>query len=145
MKSYTFLSTIFLLFALLANTVSFGQVTSVKTAPEGGFMVYFKSGSAILDATSKKAIDAALNTSKEGENISLEIFGHTDNTGNDEANIALSRKRGYAIWDYVMAKRKYDVKHGDIFMNGEFVPTIDNESEANRAKNRRVYVVIKKI
>lgn len=128
-----------------SNTVSFGQITAVKAAPEGGIMVYFKSGSAILDATAQKAIDAVVNTTKEGEGISLEIYGHTDNTGNDEANILLSRRRGYAIWDYVMTKRKYDVKHGDIFMNGEFVPTTDKVNEANRAKNRRVYVVIKKI
>lgn len=145
MKIYTFLSAICLLFVLFANTALFGQVTSVKAAPEGGVMVYFDSGSATLNTAAKKTIDAVLSATKEGENISLEIYGHTDNIGNEEANTLLSRKRGYAIWDYVMTKRKYDVKHGDIFMNGEFVPTTNNENEASRAKNRRVYVVIKKI
>lgn len=145
MKSYKISIPLFLVLFLMLNTALFAQKNIEKAAPEGGIMVYFDSGKSAIDAKAKSAIDAVLNSTKDGEKISLKIYGHTDNYGADEPNTALSRKRCYSVWDYVMAKRKYDIKDGEISMNGEYIPTADNGNEQNRAKNRRVYVVITKL
>ena len=145
MKSYKISFPLFWVLFLMLNTTLFAQKNIENAAPEGGIMVYFDSGKFALDAKAKSAIDAVLNSTKDGEKISLKIYGHTDNYGADEANTNLSRKRCYSVWDYVMAKRMYDVKEGEISMNGEYIPTTSNDNEQNRAKNRRVYVVIKKL
>ena len=146
MKNYNFSLPLFLLFFVLMNTSLFAQKAAIeKPAPEGGIMIYFDSGKSSLDAKAKSALDAALNATKAGESISVMVYGHTDNYGSDEPNTILSRKRCYAAWDYIMSKRKYDIKKGEVSMNGEYIPTADNKDEQNRAKNRRVYVVIQKL
>ena len=145
MKKYSFLLPLFLLFLMMANATLFAQNGNPKFAPEGGIMIHFDSGKSALDAAAKKAVDAVLSQTKEGDKLSVKVYGHTDAYGADEPNIVLSRKRCYAVWDYVMSKRMYDVKSGDVSMSGEFIPKTTNDNEQQRAENRRVYVVITKL
>lgn len=71
----------------------------------------------------------------------LTIQGHTDNKGDDNYNQQLSGKRANAVRDYLIAN---GVKGGRLntASYGESAPIASNDTEAGRAQNRRVEVII---
>lgn len=74
-----------------------------------------------------------------GQNIRIE--GHTDSSGSDTFNLNLSQKRADAVKallvDYGIAASRIEA----IGM-GESLPVADNNTEAGKAKNRRVDIII---
>ncbi len=72
--------------------------------------------------------------------VTGEIDGYTDNTGDEQYNIKLSKRRADAVADYLKSK---GVHMGDRFMTqglGEGHPIADNSTEEGRAQNRRVSI-----
>jgi outer membrane protein OmpA-like peptidoglycan-associated protein len=67
----------------------------------------------------------------------LEISGHTDNAGDDESNLILSKKRAEAVKNYLVSKG-IDATRFVINYFGETKPIADNSTTEGRAKNRRV-------
>ena len=68
------------------------------------------------------------------------VYGHTDNVGDDNANMALSTDRAYSVYDYLMSKGI--TKEQMSFKGfGETKPLASNDTEAGRAKNRRTEFV----
>lgn len=67
------------------------------------------------------------------------IEGHTDNTGTDEYNIELSKKRAYAVSDYLLTQ---GVSQSRLIIKwyGKDQPKYPNDTDANRKLNRRVEV-----
>ncbi|GMQ89850.1 MAG: hypothetical protein BMS9Abin10_0185 [Gammaproteobacteria bacterium] len=73
----------------------------------------------------------------------LTIEGHTDSHGSDVANLALSRKRAEAVKEYLVANLRLDPSRVEAVGYGETRPVANNETEAGRARNRRIDVVIR--
>ncbi len=71
----------------------------------------------------------------------IEIVGHTDNVGDDNDNMMLSKLRAASVRDYLIGKG-LDASKVVTFGLGETVPISSNETEAGRAKNRRVEVLV---
>lgn len=71
----------------------------------------------------------------------IEIQGHTDSDGSTAYNQTLSEQRAIAVSNNVISK-SIDAKRIIIRGFGENVPKYDNESEAGKAKNRRVEFLI---
>jgi outer membrane protein OmpA-like peptidoglycan-associated protein len=75
------------------------------------------------------------------QNRRIELIGYTDDTGSDEHNLDLSKKRAEAV-------RTFFSKHGldpaliDVDGKGEADPVADNKTPQGRAKNRRVEIVV---
>jgi outer membrane protein OmpA-like peptidoglycan-associated protein len=69
------------------------------------------------------------------------VEGHTDNTGTVEYNIELSKKRAYAVSDYLIA-HGVDKSRFEIKWYGEDQPKYPNDTDANRKLNRRVEVAV---
>lgn len=71
----------------------------------------------------------------------MEIQGHTDNTGTDSYNMALSKRRASAVSNYMISSgissRRISTKG-----YGENAPNYGNESEEDRSQNRRVEFLI---
>jgi outer membrane protein OmpA-like peptidoglycan-associated protein len=71
----------------------------------------------------------------------MEIQGHTDNTGTDTYNMALSKRRASAVSNYMISNgissRRISTKG-----YGESAPNYGNESEEDRSQNRRVEFLI---
>jgi outer membrane protein OmpA-like peptidoglycan-associated protein len=67
------------------------------------------------------------------------IEGHTDNTGTDEYNIELSKKRAYAVSNYLLTQ---GVSQSRLIIKwyGKDQPKYPNDTDANRKLNRRVEV-----
>jgi len=69
------------------------------------------------------------------------IEGHTDNTGSDALNLELSEKRAKSVSDYLNSQN-IDASRLKTSWYGLTQPKVPNDSEANRAKNRRVEFAI---
>lgn len=67
----------------------------------------------------------------------LEIESHTDNTGSEEYNMSLSKRRGDNIKAYFVDKG-IDKQRITVKPLGESQPLVPNNSTENRATNRRV-------
>ena len=75
-------------------------------------------------------------------NFKIELFGHTDNVGENKYNLQLSQKRADAVRKYFIEK---GIPAADISAlgQGETKPIESNDSEKGKAKNRRVEVKFK--
>ena len=75
----------------------------------------------------------------------VEINGHTDSDGHSEANRELSRRRALAVRDYLMARSavSFPETRFRIMGYGADSPVAPNDTAANKAKNRRVEIVMR--
>lgn len=98
------------------------------------------------DATLREdAKDLLAEISKELEDYSeadVEIHGHTDNQGDPSYNKRLSEDRAKAVESYFQEREELDHLNFITKGFGETVPLVSNDSEENRAKNRRVEILI---
>ena len=87
---------------------------------------------------SKQTLDEVAKLLKANPTLKLEISGHTDNTGTAGHNMTLSAGRASAVVqalvkDYGIAATRLQAKG-----YGDAKPVAPNDSDANKAKNRRV-------
>lgn len=78
---------------------------------------------------------------QDHSDLSLTIEGHTDNTGNAEANQTLSEKRAAAVKQYLITTYQIDASrlHSQGF--GASKPAAPNDTPEGRQQNRRVELV----
>ncbi len=76
---------------------------------------------------------------------SIELHGHTDNVGNADANMKLSEARAFAVQHWLESAFPKNFPSGrvQIVAEGQTHPLVQNDSEAHRAMNRRVEVILK--
>jgi outer membrane protein OmpA-like peptidoglycan-associated protein len=74
-------------------------------------------------------------------NLKVQVEGYTDNVGTQEYNQTLSQQRGDAVRDYLVSQ---GVSAGNITATGYGMsnPIADNSTNAGRAQNRRVQLVV---
>jgi len=72
-----------------------------------------------------------------GDNVSVEIGGHTDDRGSEESNQLLSEQRAQAVRDFMTA-RGVDTSGLTAVGYGEANPIADNETAEGQAANRRI-------
>ena len=105
--------------------------------------VLFDFNSASLSPSSSNELVRVLNKIDEFDSIdSIEIIGHTDSTGPEHYNQALSVQRATGVRDYLAT---HGVTASLLTVNGkgEMSPVADNASREGRAKNRRVDILIR--
>ncbi len=73
----------------------------------------------------------------------LIIEGHTDSYGGDELNQRLSQARAESVQQYMINAMRIPSYRLIAIGYGETNPVANNETEAGRAKNRRIDIVIK--
>jgi outer membrane protein OmpA-like peptidoglycan-associated protein len=101
--------------------------------------IYFARNSARLEERSFTELDKWATFLNGSPDISLEISGHTDNTGTPAYNRTLSQKRAAAVALYLHGKG-VDSKRITTFGFGPDQPAADNASKEGREKNRRVEI-----
>jgi outer membrane protein OmpA-like peptidoglycan-associated protein len=101
----------------------------------------FKINSDMVADSAKDDLEAAAAVFNKYPETILHIEGHTDDTGKDEYNMALSEKRANAVANFLISK---GVASNRIERKwyGETQPKYPNDSEANRQMNRRVEIGI---
>jgi len=103
--------------------------------------VLFNKGGADLTPDAKKRLDVVIHAIKERPDRPLTVAGYTDNTGADELNLTLSKKRADEVKAYlqkqgVPAARISSVGHG------EEDAVASNDTPEGRAENRRVEITM---
>lgn len=73
----------------------------------------------------------------------LTIEGHTDSHGGDDSNQALSQQRAESVHQYMINAMRIPTYRLIATGYGETRPVASNETEAGRARNRRIDIVIK--
>ncbi|MCC5936741.1 MAG: OmpA family protein [Lunatimonas sp.] len=73
--------------------------------------------------------------------LRIRIEGHTDNVGNTAYNEKLSRQRAESVRDFLI-QAGVASETVDVLGKGDKSPLVPNDSEENRALNRRIEVVI---
>jgi len=97
----------------------------------------FSSGSADLNARSFPVLDSVAKVLVKYDKTLVEVAGHTDNVGNAESNLSLSKRRANTVAQYLIA-RGIRRDRAIIVGVGENRPMADNSSAEGRALNRRV-------
>ena len=72
---------------------------------------------------------------------SVKISGHTDNTGTEGHNLALSKRRADVVAEYLV-NHGVDINRVETFGLGSAKPLVKNTSDEGRKKNRRVELLI---
>jgi outer membrane protein OmpA-like peptidoglycan-associated protein len=106
--------------------------------------INFKFGTAeISGADPIPVLEEVVRIMKDNPNINVEIQGHTDNIGTDDANMQLSLRRSEAVKKYV-ADRGIAASRLTTRGFGEARPIDSNDTDLGRARNRRIeFVVVK--
>jgi len=104
----------------------------------------FENGKAdILDAM-KPDLDKLANFMIDHPTVKLNISGHTDSQGKEDANLRLSQGRADAIKAYLIYEFKIDASRIDAHGYGSAKPIVEEASDDHRQLNRRVEFEIKR-
>lgn len=100
-------------------------------------VINFRQNSAAIDPASRRVLDSLASVALRCDRFSLEVAGHTDNTGAREANMQLSRARAEAVEDYLAAQ---GVERARLTARGYGPdnPRASNASPEGQAANRRI-------
>ncbi len=106
--------------------------------PLYGLVFDFNKASLMPDST--PVLEKLLGVLKHEESLSVDVQGHTDNIGGATYNQTLSEARANTVKDWLIAHGVATTRlssHG----YGLTQPVADNDSDAGRARNRRVEIV----
>ncbi|WP_452224887.1 OmpA family protein [Lacinutrix chionoecetis] len=113
---------------------------NIKANP---LMLYFDSGAASINLTAEqreKVAEMSRYVDKT-DNASIQIIGHTDNTGNRVTNTNLGKNRADFAKNYLV-QNGISTEKIKTSSKGPDAPIADNATEEGRAKNRRVEVTL---
>ncbi len=103
--------------------------------------VQFATGAATLSSEARESLARFSGIVGTYPELRFKVEGHTDSTGSDETNRALSLQRAIAVRDYLIAQG-VAASTVDVAGLGPDQPVADNETAEGRARNRRVEIVL---
>lgn len=118
------------------------QATEVVAS--GEWKINFNTGSAEISNSSSKEVEKIYNLLVQAENTKLTVVGHTDNIGNPDSNLALSKSRAEAVVNYLKQKGIPANRFQMVDGKGQNDPIGDNNTAAGKALNRRVVITFLK-
>lgn len=107
---------------------------ALREALEG---VNFLSGKDVLTEASKPKLHNVAEILNNHSSYKLKVSGYTDSSGDENFNLALSKKRAAAVKNYLISDG-IDASRIEADGYGEANPVADNSTREGRAKNRRV-------
>lgn len=117
-----------------------GNALRVGVASDVSFAV----NSAELKFEAQSTFEKIANVLKDYEKTAVHLVGHTDSSGSDAYNQKLSQQRAQTVASF-LASRGVPSSRMVTWGRGESEPIAPNDTEAGRARNRRVDIVIKPI
>lgn len=117
------------------NKISQGEVLVLNN-------VLFQKGEAILSSVSYPELNIVAAYLKADQKLKIEIYGHTDNVGDEKKNMELSLNRAKAVADYLILKgvKNFNVNYEGF---GSLKPLESNNTPEGRKSNRRVEFILK--
>jgi outer membrane protein OmpA-like peptidoglycan-associated protein len=120
--------------ASLANDINHTGHASV-------YGIYFDTGKADIKPESDATLKEIAKLLQADPRLKLYVVGHTDNQGALDMNMDLSRRRAEAVLSALTTKYAVPAVRLRAYGSGPYAPVASNDTEAGRAKNRRVELV----
>ncbi len=106
--------------------------------------VLFDVGSAELKPAARdELLRSAGQIRDHGGNGAIRIEGHTDSDGEAAMNLSLSQQRAQSVLDFLVAEAGLDRQRIQSVGVGESRPVAANDSASNKARNRRVEIIVR--
>jgi outer membrane protein OmpA-like peptidoglycan-associated protein len=98
--------------------------------------VFFKTGSAAILPESETELNKLFQTLRTNRNMHIEISGHTDDVGDDDSNMELSKDRAKAVYEWLVVK---GIESDRLSFKGygETKPISSNATAEGKQLNRR--------
>jgi OmpA-OmpF porin, OOP family len=125
---------------IVANAEGMGDNIN-STGHVAVYGINFDFGKAELRAESDTVINQISILLKKNTSLKLYVVGHTDNVGNLDFNMKLSKERADAVVNALTVKYGIQADRLQAFGMASLAPVASNDSEEGRAKNRRVELV----
>ena len=103
--------------------------------------IYFDTGMSEIKSESTNALAIIAGYLKNHTGEKFLIVGHTDNTGNFDANIKLSSDRAEAVKQKLIADYNIPAEQLKTYGGGSTSPQMSNATEDGKERNRRVELV----
>lgn len=113
---------------------------AVKVTFDSGIL--FATNKSALNTSSKNELAKFSTVLKNNTDCHVDIYGHTDSTGNDGINIPLSNSRAESVVSYLKQCGVSASQFQNISGKGSSEPVADNSTADGRQKNRRVEVYL---
>jgi outer membrane protein OmpA-like peptidoglycan-associated protein len=113
---------------------------------DASYGIEFETGSAQISKASEQALLQLASKLNTSDGLSVNLYGHTDNTGNDSQNIPLSKERANSVAAFLKAQGIPEDRIKDVDGFGSTKPLHPNKDQNGaeaRKENRRVQVVLK--
>jgi OOP family OmpA-OmpF porin len=117
-------------------------MNEIKTTGHASvYGIYFDFDKADIKPQSEATIKEIAKLLQENEVLKLYVVGHTDNVGNFDYNMNLSKNRADAVVRELVTKHKISAQRLKAYGVASLAPVASNKTEEGRAKNRRVELV----
>lgn len=103
--------------------------------------VLFASGQTQLVEGGRSSLEEVVDLLQTEPDKKIRVEGHTDSSGDAEANLLLSEQRAQAVLEALVSLGVASERISSLGM-GEDFPIASNEDEEGRARNRRVDVIL---
>ena len=113
---------------------------SVKVTFDSGIL--FATNKSDLNANSKNDLAKFSTVLKNNSDCHIDVFGHTDSSGNDAINVPLSNKRAQSVVNYLKQCGVSAAQFQNVQGKGSSEPVADNTTSAGKQQNRRVEVFL---
>lgn len=125
--------------AFIAHT--FGEALAIEPPLPQTFTLMFESGTTALTAASLEQIPAIVAATRQRPAISVRISGHTDATGSDKINDALSLERAMQVRN-LLQQKGVAARLISVSSHGKGNPAIPTPDGVAEPRNRRVVVIV---
>jgi outer membrane protein OmpA-like peptidoglycan-associated protein len=103
--------------------------------------ITFATNSYAITPQFQQTLDQVAATLSQYNQTYIDVYGHTDSTGNDAINLPLSRNRAESVANYLAGRGVARARIGTQGF-GSSQPVASNSTDAGRAQNRRVEIKI---
>lgn len=101
--------------------------------------VTFDTNSYAIQPQFRATLDKVAQTLNEYDQTFVDVYGHTDSTGNDQINVPLSQNRARSVGDYLSMRGVKAARIGTQGF-GSSQPVATNDTPEGRQENRRVEI-----
>lgn len=133
-----------------ASTIASGKVdkidysqTKTEVMASGQWKINFATGRYEISG-SANTLETIYNLLVQAEEAKLSVIGHTDNVGNPEQNMSLSKGRANAVVQYLKNRGISADRFQTVDGRGDTEPVASNATKDGQAKNRRVDIILLK-
>lgn len=126
--------------ATIEEVTDVNGLKAIKVTFDTGIL--FASNKAVLNDNSKTELARFSKVLVKNPDICIDVYGHTDSTGNDGINIPLSNNRAQAVVNFLKSCGVNAGQFKYVVGKGSEEPVADNNTKEGRQANRRVEVYL---